>query len=167
MVEGILFSALITVAVIAFLAAAFKAGKGELKFRSWRWRIDTEMNELECIAAEIREDIQKIFHLLDKGKVAGRGAPRLTLLGKTISKELSAQNWAVQTANELLPKVQGKEEFEVYEVCSNYVKNDFQPDNEQDKRVREVSYNHGIEPHKAREVLVIELRDQLLKSMRV
>ena len=43
-----------------------------------------------------------------------------------------------------------------------FVKNDFKPSEEEEKRIREVAYNHAIEREKVLDVFIIELRDGIL-----
>ena len=152
----ILITALLIV-IIAIFVALFAAGK-------WFDKVEKHMASVNSSLEEIRADIKNIFRRLGSGQVVDSNSPiRLTELGQKISAELWIRDWARQTADGLLTEAKGKKEFEIYDICTQYVNDEFQPNDEQKKKIREVSYNHAIEPKKVMTIFKVELRDELLR----
>lgn len=141
---------------IATITTAFILG-------SWKGSIDNRVTHVENLAEKIEGKIDEIFKRLPLQPVAGSSPLTLTEFGEQISKDLRAQNWAKKHAQNLLNKVTGIPEYEVYEHCVEYVKTKFKPTEEENAVLRKVAYDHGIVVEKVLDVLIIELRDELLK----
>lgn len=125
--------------------------------------LDDSMKEVRNDMTEVRNDIKKIFARLPlPTTVEGKSPLALTEFGQEISNELEAKKWADALALQLSAKVRGKEEFEIYEFCADYVSNLCTSDTNQDVKIRKAAYNHGIGRDQVLNVLVIELRDSLL-----
>lgn len=129
----------------------------------WRGKMDAHKSDVTIFIKEIREDIKRIFQRLPPAPVSSESPLALTEFGEQISKDLRAQNWAKKHAQNLLNKVTGSPEYEVYEYCVEYVKDEFKPTEEESAVLRKVAYNHGITVEQVLEVLIVELRDELLK----
>ena len=69
-----------------------------------------------------------------------------------------------ENAPELLPRIEGFREFEIYEFCERFINEEFRPDEELETRIREVAYLHGTKPKPGvYPVYVVELRDEFLR----
>lgn len=153
--SGFYITGLVTL-FIAFIS-------GTIAVSIWGGRVQEHKKGVTEFMKEIRDDIKKIFDRLPPNPV-GAGSPmKLTELGEEISKEISAKQWAIRTAESLVGKIEGKKEFEVYDFCVKYVNEDFQPTEEQNDMLRESAYEHGIKNEQVLGVLAVELRDALLK----
>jgi len=142
---------------------------GVLIWRGARWtgKIDTSIEGLRSDINQIKNDIKKIFERLPSPKTANSGSPlQLTSFGKKISKEVGACLWAADHANELIDEARGKEEYEIFALCVNYVENKFGNDKELTHTVNVAAYGNGTETEQVLMVYRIELRDCILARLR-
>lgn len=94
--------------------------------------------------------------------MAAESPVRLTDLGKRAAIEMDVYSWAAGVAPDLLPRAKGKEEFEIYEICTEYV----QALNNEDSMKRTVAayaYEQGSSSNSVLTILMVVLRDELLK----
>ena len=87
---------------------------------------------------------------------------KLTDFGIDLSKNLDANKWALNAAKFLFDLSKGKKEYEVHELCLEYVKDKL--DTLMQEEVKRVSYESGISKKDVRIVLAIVLRDKLLEN---
>ena len=157
--------------MIAIVGAIFAVGKWFGKVEKHMDGVNSFMEETRKNIGEIRKEMEEmradikdiLRRLVSRQVVVGNSPIQLTELGQKISAELSIRDWAIQTADGLITKAKGKKEFEIYDICTQYVNDEFQPNDEQKKKIREVSYNHAIEPKKVMTIFKVELRDELLR----
>ena len=143
---------------VAVVSLIFFAGK-------WVGGIaEFKKHTMEFIA-EIRDDIKKILERLPPVVVSGGSPLRLTDLGKSISQTVDAAAWAERIAPDLRSRVQGKQPYEIQEVCLNYIREEFKPTEEQDDKIKACASENGIDAQKVLDVLAVELRDNLLASL--
>lgn len=131
----------------------------------WTGKVDEHMSSVTTFMDEIRKSIGQILQRLPPVPVASGSALPLTDFGRSISDDLSAKKWVKQIAPALVSKVSDLTEYEVYEFCVKFVKNEFKPNEEQEARLRKVAYDRGIDREKVLEVLTVELRDELLERL--
>ncbi len=144
------------VAALAMVGAVFRIGK-------WVGSIDSLKETVETSIMEIKNDIKKILERLPPSTIAEGSPLTLTELGRLVSKELKAGEWAQETANELILRVQKKEPYEVQQFCFDYVKEGrFISSDEFVREMRKIAYNHAVSIEKVEDVLAIELRDALM-----
>ena len=122
---------------------------------------------------EIREGMNKTHEKLDniidhdyKGTFASESPIHLNELDEKISGEIQARQWAEKAATEFIEKVRDKQPYEIQEMCFEHIQKTFKPDSELDAKIGTAAYEHGIKRDKVLAVLVIELRDVLLKSIK-
>ena len=89
----------------------------------------------------------------------------LTQFGEEISATVSARAWAERHAPNLVTEASGMPEFEVFEICVNYILQQFENDSEFGRTIRAGAYEHGTEPGQVRKVFEVELRDRLLELL--
>lgn len=133
------------------------------------------MNSLKDTVKEIKGSISRIEgHILSifeklPPQTTSTGSPiRLTDLGRTVSSELGAADWAKDHANGLINEVRGKPPYEIQEFCFEYVTGrgrGFLDSEERWRQVNSCAYNHGIETGQVLRVVGIELRDALLELL--
>ena len=113
----------------------------------WASSIHTRVGNLSKLVTEIREDIKKIFERLpSKETVAGLGPFQLTDLGKEISTELKAKDWARYIAPSLSEAVKSMEEISAYDLCVSYISEIFDPsDEEQFIKLRQLQIAESLE----------------------
>ena len=149
--------------IVAGTAAVIATITGIVKFSRWTGAIDEQRSEAGKFMKEIRDDIKSILARLPNDVVAGGSPLRLTDLGEAISTELEAKTWAWKLAQEMKQKVEGKPAYEINDFAFDYVKNTFQPSEEQEARIRSCAYENALSAEKVGDVLAVELRDALLK----
>lgn len=160
----------VVIASIAILGYVIAVVVSLMKFSSWKTGVDKHMETVDGFMKEIDGKIDKIQdYLLGSRKVLESESPiTLTEMGKTISSEISAKEWAESTAPILLERAKKfSKEFEIYELCKDYVKHEFVPNEEILSQMREVAYEHGIDVVGVYSVFSVELRDELLKLIKL
>ena len=162
MPDWVTFSGVVTlgIALISSIAVASR----------WSGKVDTDRENFKTFMAEVKERLEKIdgklesiFNRLGPAVAEGRSPIVLTDYGKELADKLGAYEFAAKLAPEVLPNVQGKEEFEVYEFCRGYFHADLDSEFEFDLFRR--AYNAGISRDNARTVMTLVLRDELLKHL--
>lgn len=159
--EGVTLGSMVAGAVVLLVAVV----TGLMKFATWKGGVDEHRKEingtLRDFMAEIRDDIKTILGRLPSPSIVGGSPLRLTELGEKISRALDLSAWASRTAADLRGAVRDKSAYEVQEFCFNYVR-EFEPDGEQDEKIKECAFENGIDIRSVLDVLAVELRDELL-----
>ena len=157
---------------MAVVIAALRAGE-------WKGRVDTKQEGVETrlegvetklesvetaikeLAKEVRADIKRLLGFLPSAVIEGGSPLRLTKLGRDVSAEVDAPSWAKNLADDLELQMRGKEPYEIQEFCFGYVSAlDLSAD--QQRRVNQSAYDHGLPEEQVRSVMALELRDSLL-----
>lgn len=132
----------------------------------WMGKMDGFRTSVESNIDTIQTDIKRILGLLTKTPYSPGSPIRLNDLGKEISQELGAAEWAKNEADNLIPRVRGKEPYEIQEYCFEYVTmKGFAASEEGMKQVQNSAYNHGLDVGQVLRVIGIELRDVLLERV--
>ena len=128
--------------------------RGEKDFRVFVKEIKDDMKT-------IREHITDIFKRLPDPVIAGASPFQLTDLGRKLSAELGAEEWAANLAPTLSDDVAGKKPFQIDEYAEKYVR-----DNLSDEMVNLVAacaYDAGRTREDVLPVLCVVLRDELIR----
>ncbi len=90
--------------------------------------------------------------------------PRLTSLGKTISNEIEASDWAKAEMDYsgLWHSIGDSPPYDVQEISFRYME-EFKPSDDFYRKWKESAYKHGIDINQVKHVLAIELRDALFE----
>ena len=152
----------IVIVVLAMMGGAVRLGRWMGEVNTDRTNFKEFMREIRDDIKDIRQEISRIFGRLPPSSVADGSPLRLTDLGESISASLEARDWAARTARELAAQVEGKLPYEIQDFCYEYVAN-FTPTPEQEVKIRMSAYERGVDREQVMNVLVIELRDQLLE----
>ena len=89
----------------------------------------------------------------------------LSELGQTISKELDVPSLVeklLPTLTTLLARSNGKNPYDVQELCFKFVREEFKPDGALDERMKSCAYEHGIVIDEVNDVIAILLRKAIL-----
>ena len=136
------------------------------KIDTWVGAINTEINTLKKGLKTVQEDIKKLFERLPPQKTADASSPlNLTDFGRKISDHVDAKEWANNNAEKLMEQARGKEEFEIFSICSEHVEKTFDEENEFNRTVQSTAYNYGTDTEQVLMVYRIELRDRILANI--
>ena len=165
-----IFLMVVVIGVSAFLLWAV------WKIAAWKTGVDSDLSsinaELDSIKTKVREDfteiragLKLILERLPSATVFGNAVPlQLTADGQSISQVLDAARWAEDIAPALAQRVEGMVPYDVQEFCRSYVRDEFRPPPELEAQIKECAYEHALDRFAVLDVLMIELRDQLLPS---
>ena len=152
--------------IVAFIVAAGAlVGIGVWLFGIGKWvgAVDNDRESFKTLMKEIRQKLDSILERLPSPKVVQESSPvQLTEFGTRIANAASTKEWAANHAQELLDAVRGKEEFEVFELCKDYVARQVEEDEASQRAMRKVAYDFGLEVEQIRKVYEVELRDCVL-----
>ncbi|MYA88053.1 MAG: hypothetical protein F4X97_06310 [Boseongicola sp. SB0662_bin_57] len=142
----------------------------------WVGAVQSNQTAFKDFMEEIRKDIKTlqadIKDLLKRSQppptVQASSPVTLTDFGRTISDALDATAWAKEHAHMLVEGAKDKEEFEVFEMCAEYVAKWFDdPENKEfSRKVREATYQHGTDLHNVLKVYHVVLRDEVFELMK-
>ena len=154
---------------LALAGLAWKVG-------SWTKEVDSNLNEissnlsninvkLNSFMTELRADFKLILERLPPATVFGAASPlQLTVDGQSISQTLDASGWAADIAPMLAQRVEGMAPYDIQEFCRSYVRDEFRPSPELEVKIKECAYQNALDRQSVLDVLMVELRDQLLPS---
>ncbi|MCY4188278.1 MAG: hypothetical protein OXD30_07320 [Bryobacterales bacterium] len=125
--------------------------------------IDRKFEDVNRRFEGIDRKLDRIFDRLPPTLAEIKSPLALTDHGKSLADKLGAYDFAENLTPAALPKVQGMEEFEVYEFCRRYFQSEMEPELEFDVFRR--AYNAGISRDDCRTVMTLVLRDELLKRL--
>ena len=146
---------LIVVAVVTALTILYK-------FASWQGTVDADLTGIKGFMVEIREDIKKIFQKMPSSIATAQSPRKLTDYGEKLSSKLNAKEWSERIAPDVLPEVKGKQPFEIYNFCKNFVQT-LSVEGHQD--VFKQAYENGITDEDMKTVLALVLHHKLLKLL--
>ena len=142
----------IVLLLIAIVGATWKIG-------SWKGGVDKALKALHKAIKRLEKKIDAL-----PMPAFSPGSPlQLTEFGERISKEIEAKEWAAKLAPTLIERCQGKIEYEIQEICIEYAKSELEPSDNEDIKLKGCAFNNGITVETVRQVLGIELRDEMLK----
>lgn len=157
--------AIVGVAAITGIVKLIHWMGGMDRFRS---SVEDTLTEIKDSIAKIEDRIVDIFEKIGPS-TTGPGSPiSLTDLGRTVSGELDAANWANAKSTELLPQLREKTPYEIQDFCFEYVKHgEFNPSPDLSLRAQNSAYQHGITIDQVFRVFAIELRDAVLAHLKL
>ena len=113
----------------------------------WMGNVNPDRSLFKSFMEEIREDIKEIrknildiFKRLPPAPVITQSPMHLSDFGKEIAKQINAEEWAGQLAPALKKRAEGKQPYEIQELCSNYVQKEVDPDPEQSVNLQTCAY---------------------------
>ena len=143
---------------------------GIFKFGAWYGSVNTDrdafkkfMESIDAKLADINLKLTDIWKAMADPVAKGASPVTLTELGQKLSGKLGAAEWAQQHTAEAHAETVGKPPFDIQEFCEGYVQMDRLTPVMQEQ-VKQIAYESGLSPGQVIRVLVIELRDALLKS---
>ena len=121
------------------------------------------MFEVKGFMNEDKEKIDRILKRLPLPPAVEENSPvQLTEFGKKISENLSIGKWTVEHAANLVKQVSKKQDFEIFEMCIEYVSGQYDADSNFQRKIRKGAYESGINVEQVKRVYEVKLRDALL-----
>ena len=154
----------------AIAGAAFVYGivRGSIALGEWIGAVNSDRAAFKEFMSRIEGKIDRIFERLAQPQTSERGSPiRLTDFGKQISRELQVKAWVSAQVAALLTQAQGKQDYEVYDLCTDHVQSRVDEEKTLRDAIRANAYQHGIDMAQVQRVYVIELRDAILKHLQI
>ena len=155
MLEQLNHPATYVIATVAVIVAILRIGM-------WVGSVSEHKTTVTKFMDEIRDKIDQILVGLSGDVLRGKSPVQLTELGKKVSEDLSAKDWAKRIVPSIRSSVANKEPYEIHDFCYDYVRNTLTLNDEQEAVVRRTAYENGIERFQVLNVLAVELRDSLL-----
>ncbi len=141
----------IVLLLIAIVGATWKLG-------AWKGGVD---KALEGLHKAIKR-LDKKIDALPTPAFASGSPLRLTEFGEKLSREIQAKEWAAALAPALIEKCEGNVPYEVQEICIEYAKAELHLSTDEDARLKHCAFENGVTVEIVRQVLGIELRDEVL-----
>ena len=133
----------------------------------WYAEVNSDRKSFKEFMVKVEQNIQKILDKLSGTPPATvPGSPlQLSDYGKKLSDFLKAEEWATETVTTLLPKVRGKDAYQLQEFYNDYVFGEYQPTDQEAQKIRDCIYLNGATRTHVNEVLSLVLRDALLEEL--
>ncbi len=123
------------------------------------------LEEIKQILVGLKENTDKILDKISSGTIEGESPYRLNDKGLSVSNSIDAKQWAKGKAQELVPRISGKQPFEIYESCKDFVRYEFEPNDAFLKKMKKCAYENAISVSEVEDVLIIELRDAIISIL--
>ena len=129
-------------------------------------RIDTGLKTLRDEVRQQESETRRTLDILllrvagSAQTAAGNSPLKLTEFGKRIEASLDPGEWIAATTEELRPRTEGLEPFEIDALCEEYVRNGL--DREWQRRVARAAYEFGSDDRAVGDVLRVLLREALV-----
>ena len=125
-------------------------------------RMDGHMARMESYFETISGNTAQIFLRLS---IMERRSPLcLNELGRSIADTLDSRNWVADIASSLRDSMRDKSEYDIQEFCFKYFRSEFQPNEEQDGKLKDCAYQSGVPVSVVLGVLALEMRDILIAA---
>ena len=155
---------IIILIILSIGTAVFYIGRWVGKVNSDSKSFNGFMEEVKDDIKVIRENITEIFNRLSPLEATGSSPLTLTELGENISEYVDAKKIANQLIEEFdVEKLEGDSFYTVQEYCKDYILNKFKPSPEQDRKILDCAYEHGVRRNQVENVIAIELRDRVIE----
>ncbi len=130
----------------------------------WAGTIHTSVSTLKKSIEEIKNDIKEIFDRLSKistQTLETKSPPRLNELGREVSEEIKASEWAEKIGPSLVSQIKDKQDYEIQKFSFDYVRKNLKE--ELQIRIEICAYEKGLVKSDILDVLGVVLRDKLLQ----
>lgn len=159
-------STLLAGLILYFLKKAFDWAEWRGEQNAFKSSLGGTMDRIEKAITTIQNDIKGILRALPPKPIETDSPIRLNDLGRKISSELDAANWAENKVDDLIEDLRDKQPYEIQEYCFEYVTGKgFVDSDDRLRQVNDSAYNHGLDVGQVLRVVGVELRDVILKRL--
>ena len=135
-------------------------------FGSWKKGVETDISAIKNTTSDINSKLSNLTSLfvsmLLDGVLNSKSPRTLSDLGKKISEELGAKQLAESLAPHLVERSKGLSEYDIQNLCNEYVHQEYTPEPDFEEQMKSCAYNYGISIISVLSILAVELRDALL-----
>lgn len=125
--------------------------------------VKADIEGLKADMIGVKADIKTLYILLPIQGFQSQSPLQLTDHGRKISDDLSMEEWAEAHAPLLVEQVAGKDEFEFFDFCQQYVNGQFNPSDPKDIELRRVAFHRRVPRDVVIGVYAIVLRDTIIR----
>lgn len=130
-------------------------------FGRWQGGVNSDLAKFNEFMGYVRGRIDDIFDRLPNPLTGSTSPLSLTDLGKQISNEIGAAQWAARNLADAKQGTKGKTPCEVQQYCFDLAKLE-NLSGEEKRKVEDAAFKQGLTVSQILDVLGIELRDLLL-----
>ena len=163
------FNPIWILAGIAVLTVLGAVGVAVLKFGEWRGEVNSDRAGFKTIVGNIEVKLDRLIRNIER-LVEWQGGPALSVesplglsvLGKKISDDLDIPAMAKELVPIAKPLIDGMLRYDIQKFCFVYIRDEYKPSAEADKKIKEYAYQHGLDADDVLDVLSIRLLNELL-----
>ena len=159
-------------AIVGAVAAAIAIGWALVSIGIWIGSVNTNLKTFKEAVGEIKEAVAKIQDEINRflhemtSKTLTPGSPlKPNDLGKKVSDSIDAPSIAKGLAPGLRARADGKHQYDIQELCFDFIRDEYKPVEDIDKKIKQCAYENGISRADVMDVLAVELRDEVLQLM--
>lgn len=142
----------------------------------WKGKVDTilggidkRFSDLDERFANLEKQVSHLVHFLvgvfGRDVIKVESPIRLSDFGESISEDVSAHAWAERVSETVKTIVKDMDAYEIQVFCFEYVENNAEYSDEEQRTIRKIAYEQGVKAEDVRRVLAVELRDKLLEHV--
>lgn len=164
--EGaIVLSSIVGVAILAMAIYNAVQKYGDRKEAKGRWKseVDKDREIFKEFIEKVEGKLDEILEHFSPRLIATNSPLQLTETGEKISEEIEGKEWAYKVAEGIKENTSGMSPYEIQSYCKELVKLRYIFNEDEKFLIGKSAYENGISRDKVLDVLIIELRNQLLK----
>ena len=161
----------IFVGIVGVLAAL---GRFIFKMGKWVERVDSSLTtfketvtkiqeDMKDAVSEIREDIKKILQWMPSKTIDSDSPLKPTQLGLKVSESIDAPLIVKDLVPSLRARADGKHPYDIQEICFDFIRDEYKPNDEVEKKIKQCAYDNGIDRADVMDVLAVGLRDEIIR----
>ena len=160
------------VVALGVLGIVGGAVAGIFKWGGWYNAVNTDrtdfkdfMKSLDTKIDRLQQSVTKLINWDDGPALAGNSPLGLSELGQRISDDLDIPAMAKELAPSVKSLVEGMLPYDIQEFCFNFIRDDYKPSEEADKRIKNYAFEFGLDADDVLDVLSIRLRNVLVEEV--
>jgi len=142
-----------------------------LAIGGWLNGLKTDREKFNKFIDKVERKLEEIFESITDLRLKTNPATQkkspisLTELGEKVSKEIEGESVSEELAKKLSGETTDLNAYEIQKFSLDFIHNRFKPDENYSNKLKDSAYNNGLTLRETKDVLALELRDALLKSV--
>ena len=145
----------------AMVTAILAASSALVGIGVWIGSVNSDRKNFREFMTHVRKRIDDIFDRLPNPLTNSSSPLSLTEMGREISVEIDARQWAARNLHDAKKATANKSPYETQQDCFDRAKME-NLSGEEKRKVEDAAFNRGLTVSQILDVLAIELRDMLL-----